>query len=241
MSLVREALRKAEREAAAKRRRDLGLPEAGGVSLQPFRRRSGAPWFWLSGAGALALLGLGLVTGLLWQKGEASPAFRSSSSELAPQHSSTPEAPHPRSDSLSETSEPRSLEGSVTKGSIVRDRLKLTSPGSVAPEVLKPQPSSEQSASLTRAGGDASQPAAASTSESGAAATVPTYLREVVVPTGELLRLGGIAWSESAPLAYLNGRLLARGEQVEGWTVVTIRREEVELARESQRLRLTLR
>jgi len=48
---------------------------------------------------------------------------------------------------------------------------------------------------------------------------------EVGLGRGRAIRLGGIAWSEAAPLAYLNGRLVGVGEYVEGYRVVAIERD----------------
>ena len=42
-----------------------------------------------------------------------------------------------------------------------------------------------------------------------------------------LLELGGIAYSETAPFAYLNGRLLRVGETAAGYTLVAIERDHV--------------
>jgi hypothetical protein len=47
---------------------------------------------------------------------------------------------------------------------------------------------------------------------------------------GTELALGGVAWSESAPLAYLNGKLLGVGESAAGFRIVGIERERVRLA-----------
>ena len=51
------------------------------------------------------------------------------------------------------------------------------------------------------------------------------YVRSVDLPDGSKLTLGGIAYSETAPFAYLNGKLLKVGEGTAGYTLVKIDRE----------------
>lgn len=66
-------------------------------------------------------------------------------------------------------------------------------------------------------------------------------MREAPLGGGSVLRLGGIAWSETAPLAYLNGRLLGVGESIEGWTLTAIARGHVALERGGNRLTIRLK
>jgi hypothetical protein len=55
-----------------------------------------------------------------------------------------------------------------------------------------------------------------------------TFVRELPVPGGGTLELRGIA-SGSQPAALINGRVLARGEVIEGFTVVGVESRRVEL------------
>jgi hypothetical protein len=66
-------------------------------------------------------------------------------------------------------------------------------------------------------------------------------VREAALADGTRIRLGGIAWSEAAPLAYLNGRLVGVGESVAGFRVARIERERVVLERAGERLTVALR
>ena len=59
--------------------------------------------------------------------------------------------------------------------------------------------------------------------------------------SGAEIRLGGIAWSETAPLAYLNGKLLRIGESATGARVERIERDRVVLAAPEGRIVITLR
>ncbi len=66
-------------------------------------------------------------------------------------------------------------------------------------------------------------------------------VRELPLADGRKLGLGGIAWSEVAPLAYLNGRLVGVGESVEGYRIARIERDRVHLEKEGRAVVLLLR
>ncbi|KAB2951499.1 MAG: hypothetical protein F9K18_14500 [Thermoanaerobaculia bacterium] len=66
-------------------------------------------------------------------------------------------------------------------------------------------------------------------------------MRTATLDGGAEIRLGGIAWSSVAPLAYLNGQLLSVGESVSGWRVERIERERVVLAGDGGRIVIALR
>lgn len=237
MSLVREALRKAEREAARRRMAELGLQEPMGYGVQPFRKKGARFGRWALGALAAAGLGLALLGGYLFWKSEktASLSLNTGSafeplarSTPTPTLSPPPAGSPPASSKFQSTGNlhPQPTPPSLPKVAGVRNAV------SASPET--PPSSSAEAQTRTEA-----RPEPASSGQS--ASSSATYLKEAVLPHGEVLRLGGIAWSEAAPLAYLNGRLLAKGEEVLGWTIVDIQREEVELARGAERIRLKLR
>lgn len=66
------------------------------------------------------------------------------------------------------------------------------------------------------------------------------HVGEVAVPGGHI-ELGGIVYSETNPVALLNGRIVGVGAVVEGFTVVSIDESRVELKNEQRTLVLTLR
>jgi hypothetical protein len=68
-----------------------------------------------------------------------------------------------------------------------------------------------------------------------------TFVRSAPLPSGAEIRLGGIAWSETAPLAYLNGKLLGVGESTAGARVERIERDRVVLTGPEGRIVITLR
>lgn len=54
------------------------------------------------------------------------------------------------------------------------------------------------------------------------------YSGELPVPGGGTLRLSGVAFSEN-PVAVIDGKIVSRGEVVQGFTVVEIQRGRVRL------------
>lgn len=56
-----------------------------------------------------------------------------------------------------------------------------------------------------------------------------TYIGEVNVPDGGKIELGGIVYSESSPVALINGKVLPPGGVVEEFTIVSIKPDRVEL------------
>lgn len=69
-----------------------------------------------------------------------------------------------------------------------------------------------------------------------------SYSGELPLPGGGKITLDGIVFSETSPVAVLNGRVLPVGGIVEGYTVVKILPDRVELeAADGARVLLTLR
>ena len=67
------------------------------------------------------------------------------------------------------------------------------------------------------------------------------YLRSVEFSDGTKLELGGIVYSEAAPFAYLNGRLVGVGEFVLGRRIDRIDRDKVILSGEGGEIILRLK
>lgn len=94
------------------------------------------------------------------------------------------------------------------------------------------------------------QPAAASPpAEAPAAAPPPgagptdgaSYFRQVTLPGGAQLALGGIAWSATNPSALVNGRVLGAGEGGDDWTITAVERDKVEIEWRGMRFFLRLK
>ena len=62
-----------------------------------------------------------------------------------------------------------------------------------------------------------------------AAADTKTYVGEVTAPDGGKIELGGIVYSETNPVALINGKVLGPGATVEEFTIVSIQPDRVEL------------
>jgi hypothetical protein len=200
MSLVSEALKKAQREAAAREAREAGLPEPLSGSPQPFRRRRGT-----SPAG----LATGVVVGLALAAAGAWLFLRAGGGEPAP---ARPVAPKP------------------------------TPIVAAAPAVPTAEPTATAPPAVPVATATPAPPPAPPPSAPATPPVRPTsFVREAPLADGRTIRLGGIAYSEAAPLAYLNGRLLGVGERVEGCTVARVARTEVRLACDAEEIVIGLK
>lgn len=67
------------------------------------------------------------------------------------------------------------------------------------------------------------------------------YVREVALPSGGRLSLDGIVYSEENPAAVINGRVVRTGSFVEGFEVVRIRADRVELRDEETTIVILLK
>jgi hypothetical protein len=68
-----------------------------------------------------------------------------------------------------------------------------------------------------------------------------TYAGSVALAEGARIELGGIVWSETTPRALLNDRILGVGAYVEGFTVVSIETERVELRKDDLTIFLSVK
>ncbi|MEA2563366.1 MAG: hypothetical protein QOH06_4870 [Acidobacteriota bacterium] len=70
---------------------------------------------------------------------------------------------------------------------------------------------------------------------------VRTYVREIPLPEGGSLRLNGIAFSASQPVALINDKVLTKGESYQGFLVTDIKANLVELRNNGTIVRVTLK
>ncbi len=68
-----------------------------------------------------------------------------------------------------------------------------------------------------------------------------TYLRRVRTTDGSVAELGGIAYSETRPIAVINGSVVSNGDFIAGFTVIAVEPERVELEADGVRIFLALR
>lgn len=249
MSLVSEALKKAQREAAAREARDKGLPPPLTANAsQPFRaRRRRTPATWAALALAALLVGAGLGV-LLWNRaGQGAAATGGGREEEAPERTA------PAADAVAAAAQPEVSRAPATavpsSGEAAPAAPLATTAWSAPVAVATPVRTATAAAPSTPSmEASASAPATAAATPSPAsrqvAATAPptvpppaaaakrgaaTFVREATLADGTRLHLGGIAYSDAAPLAYLNGKLVGTGEHVEGCRVARIERGQVSL------------
>ncbi len=218
MSLIDEALKRAELEAA---RRD-GL--RGGAypwvpEHTPKRRRR-----WAFVLAAVVCVGVA-AGGVMWfstrqaqeqvqspkSRVQSSPAGESPARKMETVEVAPPPVGRPSRVSASdgEIAGPKGSEGSrqpATKPPAKGVRVRV-------PSVAESRPPS----------------AAADTRPAREAAEAKTYIGEVTVPDGAKIELGGIVYSETNPVALINGKVLGPGATVEEFSIVSIQPDRVEL------------
>jgi len=79
------------------------------------------------------------------------------------------------------------------------------------------------------------------TPEPTPAPEIRTYIREIPLPEGGSLRLNGIAFSATQPVALINDKVLAKGESYQGFMVTDIQSNLVELRNNGTIVRVTLK
>ncbi|GMU65384.1 MAG: hypothetical protein AMXMBFR36_16580 [Acidobacteriota bacterium] len=236
MSLVSEALKKAQREAARREGQDKGLPEPLVAGAQPWRARraSRTPLAIALAAGAIVLVGGALYfasdagnEGLRDERRPVKKAAPAVADEVGPAAPAQPVASEPSSPAASPI-EVDGLRAAPADGPTVEGPGSAATP--TAPPASDPAPSAP-AAAPTRAATPLPAPATRET----------TFVRSARLASGTEVRLGGIAWSETAPLAYLNGKLLGVGESSGSARVERIARDRVVLATPEGRIVITLR
>jgi len=113
-------------------------------------------------------------------------------------------------------------------------------PPAINPSAAAPEPSPSSPGVAGRATAAPAPPPSAPPAQP-APAREADFVRVARLADGTDVRLGGIAWSETAPLAYVNGRLAGVGESVSGCAVRAIERESVRLTCGGAALRIRLR
>jgi hypothetical protein len=209
MSLIDEALKRAELEAA---RRD-GL--RGGAypwvpEHMPKRRRR-----WAVAVAVVVLAGVA-AGGVMWlarrpapvqsprSKVQGSPSQKLETVEVAPPPVGLPSRESARADD-------------AANAKAGKESRRPTPPFDTARARIAP----------AREPGSTSSPAESKASRG--LADGKTYIGEVNVPDGGKIELGGIVYSESNPVALINDRVLPPGAVVEEFTIVSIKPDRVEL------------
>jgi hypothetical protein len=68
-----------------------------------------------------------------------------------------------------------------------------------------------------------------------------TYVNEVPIPGGGVVKLNGIAFSPDHPIAVFDGRVVAPGEVVQGFTVLEIQADHVTLQGHGAKVSVSLK
>jgi hypothetical protein len=84
-------------------------------------------------------------------------------------------------------------------------------------------------------------PAPPPAADSGGLADGKTYVGEVPIPGGGVVKLNGIAYSPDHPIAVLDGRVVAPGEMVQGFTVLEIQADHVTLQGHGAKVSVSLK
>ncbi len=251
MSLINEALKRARVEAARRDAAEKGVPPSALPVYVPRRRR---PWLAPLVGFATGLLAVGVAGGAFWlvrrptspeNPSVAAVEARGPAMEVtAAPATATPEATMVMADPrttppaapIEETAAAPPPSGS---GSPLRKRgVRGDSP----PVATMPPPAPIEetaAAALPPSGsGSSSRPATrAPEAQRRARGPAPgpsdeldgqTFLRQVEPPGGKPVKVGFIVWS-AAPFASVNGQLLSPGQSVDGYTLLAVERDRVEL------------
>jgi outer membrane biosynthesis protein TonB len=229
LSLIDEALRRARQQAAHQDAAKRGEAYRHVPVLPPMasKRRSG-----LSPALVGALVALCVAAGV----GVGMYLGRGSSPEPQPRIAEAPSTPPA---STPEPQRPITVQEEIPEETPAPEpepapAVAAPTPAPPAPE---PEPSPEPVAQepLPTPVPTPEEPAPTPTPE------IRTYVREIPLPEGGSLRLNGIAFSASQPVALINDKVLAKGESYQGFLVTDIQSNLVELRNNGTIVRVTLK
>ena len=254
MSLVSEALKKAEREAAARDAQARGAPAPFDAPLQPYRAGGGGRRRRLLVA-ALALcasaaaIAIALLLFRPTREKEAPVAGKTATAARA-LPSAAPAAPPVAAPATTAVANPFARPQPGARP----DESPTPGPGSPSPRTAPsasepmapllatpPLPKTELKPSPSLPSASESPAARTSAPAKRVSQGAGDYLRSVEFADGSKLELGGIVYSEASPFAYLNGRLVGVGEFVLGRRIDRIERDRVILSGEGGEIILRLK
>jgi hypothetical protein len=266
MSLISDALKKARQEAARQDSLRQTLPYAVGTADPPAQRNLYMPL--LAGLGAGCVLAV-VVFGILYLGGwgpfsrtrrgsvqvaeTQTPAVvprTAPSAEPAPappvieeRDQTAPPIPAPPPVPPAPVREPKPVPVQ-TMPPVVETPAARTEPAPVTadearlapPPVPTPAPSPVPTvAAPIRA------PAPPPVASNGGPEDGKSYVNEVPIPGGGVVKLNGIAYSPDHPIAVLDGRVVAPGEVVQGFTVLEIQADHVTLQGHGAKVSVSLK
>ena len=215
MSLIDEALKRAELEAA---RRD-GLRGGAYPWVPEHMPRKRRGWGWI----AAIVVGLGVaVAGSVWLIGRPAPV-RNGAPVQSP-GSQVQSTPSEKLETVEVAPPPVGLPSKIAT------RAEDAASAKVGNESKRPTPPFDTARARTA---PPREPAAPSGAADGKTARGlvdgKTYAGEVTLPDGPKIVLEGIVFSETNPVALINGKVLPPGGVVEEFTIVSIKPDRVEL------------
>lgn len=218
MSLIDEALRRARQEAARQEavKREEAYRQVPVLPPMATRKRSGlAPA--LTGAAVALVVVAAVAFGIYLGRGSSPPEPQAA---VAPAPTPEPPPPTPAPQLPVEVVEP---EETPEPTPIPPTPAPTPEPTPEPTPVPTPEPTPEPTPPL------APEP------------EIRTYVREAPLPDGGTLRLNGIAFSATQPVALINDKVLAKGESYNGFLVTDIQANLVELRGNGMILRVSLK
>jgi hypothetical protein len=267
MSLISDALKKARQEAARQDSLRQTLPYAVGTADPPERRNQYMPL--LAGLGAGCVLAA-VVFGIVYLGGwgpfarsrkssvqVAETPVATSTTPLSAEPAPAPPVIEERSEPTSPTSTPARTPPPVpVQEPQPRPAPAQTVPPTVETPAARPEPPltadearlapppvptpSPTPVPTVAAPIRAPAPPAAAASPGGLE-DGKSYVNEVPIPGGGVVKLNGIAYSPDHPIAVLDGRVVAPGEVVQGFTVLEIQADHVTLQGHGAKVSVSLK
>jgi hypothetical protein len=266
MSLISDALKKARQEAARQDSLRQTLPYAVGTADPPAQRNLYMPL--LAGLGAGCVLAV-VVFGILYLGGWGPfSRTRKDAVQIAetPSPATTPGTafpaePAPAPPVIEERSQPAPSIPAPTPVAPAPEQEPRPKPVQTVPPVAEtplprsqPAPVPEQEARLAPPPVPTPAPSPVPTVATPIRAPAPppaasnggpedgkAYVNEVPVPGGGVVKLNGIAYSPDHPIAVLDGRVVAPGEVVQGFTVLEIQADHVTLQGHGAKVSVSLK
>lgn len=238
MSLIDEALRRAREEAA---RQDAAKRDAQYRQVPSYAppQRSGISPALIGAIVALCIvagIGIGVFLGRDRPDGKVEPEAVEASAPASPVLPSEEQPSRPISvaEEIPEpTAEPAPTPTPTPEEQPVRQEVPVAEAEPLEPPpVPDPAPTPEV---VPETPAPAPEPTPAPAPE------VRSYVREVPLPDGGTLRLNGIAFSATQPVALINDKVLAKGESYQGFIVADIQANMVELRGNGMTVRVSLK
>jgi hypothetical protein len=234
MSLISDALKKARQEAARQDSLRQGVPYAVGSTNAPDRSRS-APL--LAGLAVGLLLAAGLAGLFYFVRPEREVEPEARIAETAPPAEVREEPVAPSTQPVIPSPVPQITEPAIPETAppapVPAPIPEVRTPEPAPPQEIQPAPQPQPRPETPPAPPVVVTPSPPPVQETAPPAPAPqesrSYVGEVPVPGGGVLRLNGIAFSTQSPVAVLDGKVVGPGEVVQGFTVVEIRQNQVKL------------